>query len=159
VLRAVAAGGIATAAAFAVLGVAGHRVFATAGFVALAAAALAVFCGALLGILPGAAVHSGLIVFILVAASHVFAVATGHGLAGVGLITLVFLMIAAGTSGFCRWSVGLRRGSLLGHNREPSSQRENRENCSHANFHFITFRSLCVIREVGSASHAGTGQG
>ena len=154
-----AAGGIASTAVPAVLGVAGHSVFAAAGFLALATATLAVFRGALLGILPGATVHGGLIVFLVVAASHVFALTTRHGLAGVGLITLVFLMIAAGASGFSRRSGGLRRGSLLRHCREPSSQRENYENCSHSKFHFITFKSSCLVREVGNASHAGAGQG
>ena len=154
-----AAGGIVSAAALAVLGVAGHSVFAAAGFLTLAAAALTVFRGALLGILPGATVHRGLIVFFLVAASHVFAVATGHGFAGVGLITLVFLMIAAGANGFSCGSGGLRCGSLLRHCRQPNSQRENCENCSHSNFHFITFKSFCLVRKAGNASHAGAGQG
>lgn len=121
-LRAVAAGGIASAAVLAVLGVARHSVFTTAGLVALTAATLTVFI-ALLGILAGATVHGGFVVFILVAASHVFAVAAGHRFAGVGLLALIFLMIAAGASGFRSRGSRLWRGGLLGHNRQPSGQR------------------------------------
>jgi hypothetical protein len=134
----VAARGIASAAALTILGVAGYRVFAAAGFVALTAAAFTVFRGTLLGILSRATIHVGLTVLVdFAAAGHVFAVTTRHGFTGIGLSVLVFLMVAAGTSGFRRGSSWRCRG-LLRHNRHPSGQRENCENCSDSSFHFFT---------------------